>query len=371
VRLRLLTESWPPLLAWAGALGSLWLVAALWGHDPWASGTWAHWDSAHYESIARGGYDVHRCVPGETDNGGKWCGNAAWFPGYPALIAALHVFGLPIQGTAVALSWLFAAAALVLLWHTFLRGAPKAVAAGGLLYAAWAPGQIYDYTVFPLSMLFFFTVAYLHFLRRGRWPAAGLAGAAAVLTYPIGVTLAVVGIAWIALTVPRGRLRAVALSASPSPAAFLGILAAQRVQTGRWTAFFDVERQYGHGFHDPFGTIWNALLVLERSDAPLYHGNAGALQTLVVCAVLAAVLLHAAFGRSLTRLDLLFVIWAVVTWVLPLTQANVSIWRSQAALAPLAVLVARLPRPLLVLAVAAVVAVSVPAARLFFEGRLI
>jgi hypothetical protein len=56
---------------------------------------------------------------------------------------------------------------------------------------------------------------------------------------------------------------------------------------------------------------------------------------------------------------------------MPLTQGNISVQRSQAALAPLAVLVARLPRPVLVVVIAAVVALSEPVAHLYFDGRLI
>ena len=49
---------------------------------------------------------------GMVSEGSTWCGNAAWFPGYPLLLAGLHVFGLPILGTGIAVSWIFSAAAL-------------------------------------------------------------------------------------------------------------------------------------------------------------------------------------------------------------------------------------------------------------------
>jgi hypothetical protein len=64
-------------------------------------------------------------------------------------------------------------------------------------------------------------------------------------------------------------------------------------------------------------------------------------------------------------------VWAVAAWAFPLTQASVSVWRSHAALLPIALVVARLPRAVAVAAVAALVTLSVPMARLFFEGRLI
>ncbi|MCW2976675.1 MAG: hypothetical protein JWM06_1956 [Actinomycetia bacterium] len=364
-----LTAWWPALLVWSAALAGLWLTAYLSGHSPWLSGTWAHWDSGHYAEIVRHGYEVHRC--NASEGAATWCGDAAWFPGYPVLVAGLATLGFPILASGIAISWLLSVMALVLLWHTFLRSAPKVVAAGGLLYAAWAPGQIYEYAVFPLSLLLLSTVAYLYLLHRERWLLAGLAGSVAVLAYPIGVTLAMTGMAWIVLTLSASRLRAVAQSGGPSTIALLGIVAVQRVQTGRWSAFLDVQRGYGHGFHNPFGVTWNALLLVIRNPH-LDLENATSLQTLTVSAVLVAVLLHTALRwRLVTRLELLLVIWALITWAFPLTQANVSIWRSQAALTPVAVLVARLPRPLLALAVVGAVAVSVPVARLYFAGRLI
>lgn len=358
---RLLVESWPPLLAWAAALASLWVIALAVGHDPWVSSTWVRWDSHHYLTIARDGYEIHRCDRG-------WCGNTAWFPGYPWAVAALHALHLPLLGSAVAVAWAFAAAALVLLWHTFLRGAAALAAGLGLAYAAWAPGQVFDYAVFPLSMLFFFTVLFLRFLSTGRWALAGLAGAGAVLAYPIGIALAVVAAVW-ALRAPR-RVRAAAWIV-PMPLALLVVFAVMRVQAGRWSAFFDVQRTYDHGFRDPLGVVWNAWLLVQRTPA-VTQDYVGAWQTLVVTALLFAVLLQAAWRRRIpSRVDALFLLWACAAWALPLTQDHLSTWRSQAALAPLAVLVGRLPWPIAVAAVGAAMGVSVPMANLFFTGRLI
>ena len=365
---RTLRGAWPPLAAWSAALLGLWLVALAHGHHPWHAATWAHWDSAHYESIARHGYELHRCT---IAGASSWCGNDAWFPGYPLLVAALHLLGVPILAAGVAVAWACALGALLVLWHAFLRGLPLLAAVGGLAYAAWAPGQVYDYAVYPLSLLVLATLAYVHFLRRRRWLAAGLAGACAAAAYPVGVALAAAAGIWILVTLRRGRVRALAAACGPLPLVFLGVLAAQRIQTGRWTAYFDVERRYGHGLHDPFGAISNALILWHRTQS-LEPENVKGLQTLVVTAILLAVIAHAAtrIGR-LTALDMLLLVWAVVVWAVPLTQGNISVQRSQAALAPLAILVARLPRPVLVVAVAAVVALSEPVARLYFDNLLI
>jgi len=340
------------------------VIALAHGHDPWHAATWSHWDSAHYAEIAGRGYDLHRC-------GSSWCGNTAWFPGYPMLMAGLHALGVPLLTGGVAVAWFCSAAALVALWRLFLRELTPFAAWGGLLFAGWAPGQVYDYAVYPLSLLVLLTVAYLHLLRRRRWLLAGLAGAGAAVTYPLGVALALTGAAWILLTLGRGRARAIAAACVPVALGFAAVIIAQRIQTGRWTAYFDVERTYEHGLHDPFGAITNAVILWHRTQS-LEPENVKGLQTLVVSAILLVVLAHAAVRiKRLTALDALLLIWALVTWAVPLTQGNISVQRSQAALAPLAVLVARLPRPVLLVAVAAVVALSEPVAHLYFDGRLI
>jgi hypothetical protein len=277
-----------------------------------------------------------------------------------------------LQWSAVVISWLFALASLVLLWRTFLRDVPRVVAAGGLVFAAVAPGLVYGYGVFPLSMLVFLTIAYLWLLTRERWIVAGLVGAAAAVTYPIGVTLPFIAAVWIVATRRAGRTHAIVLAAAPAPLAFAIFMATQRLQTGRWSAFFDVQSQYGTGVHDPIGVTWNSVLIVLRADHPFSHYHAGELQTLIVGLILVAVVVHYLVrARGATRVDHLLVLWAIVTWAFPATQANVSLWRSNAALMPLAVLVARLPRPLLAAAVIAAAAIASPVAWLFFQGRLI
>jgi hypothetical protein len=359
----------PPLVAWLGALGLLLLVAALSGFSPWHAGTWARWDSALYEDIARHGYTLVRC-PTDADPD-AWCGNAGWFPGYPWIVAGLSAPGLPVAGVAVAVSWLFAGATLVLLWFTFLEARLTWGSAAVLAYAACAPGLIYDYAIYPLSMLAFFTVAYLWCLYRGRWLLAGAAGAAAVLAYPIGLVLPVVAVVWIALTVDRGRGRAIVSSVAGPALAVLVLSVVQRVETGRWDAYLKVQAKYGHGLHEPLGQIWNALVPLTRGE-PFTRANAPALQTLLVSAVLLAALVQLAVRRrEATRLDGLIALWAVTAWVLPLTAAHLSIWRSEAALLPLALLVGRMPRPVSIGFAAAAAVVAVPVAVLYLHGRLV
>ena len=361
----------PPLLIWAATTAVVVSCAAAFGYDPSRSATWARWDSIQYLGIAHDGYDLSHCTTSYTP--ADWCGDAGWFPAYPWLVRALHFVGLPLGGTAVAVSWFFGAATLVLLWNTFFKRRTDVTALGALVYAAWAPGQIYDYAVFPLSMLAFFTVASLWFLHRGRYVAAGLSGAVAALTYPLGVLLIPVSALW--LLAQRGspwraRLRRTAYASGIAALGVVALLIDQRIETGHWNAYFLVQDKYHHSLQNPIAATRDSL-------RPLVHGSpfalltAPAFQTAVVTAALLAVLVHTLLHRrTADRLDGLLIMWALATWALPLSQAAVSIQRSQAALLPLAILLRRLPRPLLFALIAAAVPVAVAMEKLFLQGKI-
>jgi hypothetical protein len=358
-----------PFAVWAVTAASIAIAAAAFGYAPLDSATWARWDSVHYEAIARRGYDLERCVATYTPT--DWCGNAGWFPAYPSLVGVLHRAGLPLRGTAVVVSWLFAAATLVLLWRTFLHRRIEVAALGALVYAAWAPGQIYNYAVFPLSMLAFFTVLHLWLVQRGRYPSAGLAGAVAVLSYPLGLVLVPVSALW--LLVDRSaalvsRLRRIAWACGIPLASALALAVDQKLETGHWNAYLLVQEKYGHHLQNPVAATRDAL-------EPLVHGSSltlsdtPALQTALVTAALLAVLVNAAVGRR-ERGDGLLLAWAVATWAVPLGQAAVSLPRGQAALLPLAILVRRLPRPVIGALVIAAIPIAICMEKLFLDGKL-
>jgi len=359
-----------PLVAAACAVAGVAMVAAVLGYSPWESSTWFRWDSGLYEDIARDGYDVFPC----EDEPAKWCGDAAWFPAYPWLIGGLHQLGLPLRGTAVLVSWLFAAGTIVLLWATFLERRTGAAATAAVFYAAFAPGQIYYYAVFPLSMLTFATLACLWLLYRERYLTAGIAGAVAALSYPVGVLLAPIAAMWLMAqrSVPlRERLRRVAITSGPILAGIWLFMVVQWIETGHWDAFFLIQKKYAelHGSQHPFVATWDIV----RGGVENFSNGIAAvigLQTALVTIVLALVLVSAVLRRrSLDRVDSLLLVWAVVTWV-ALFQAF-SVQRGQAALLPLAVLVARLPTRLAWSLALIAAAIAVWMESYFLDGTLI
>ncbi|MFL5950852.1 MAG: hypothetical protein ACJ74M_04535 [Gaiellaceae bacterium] len=350
-----------PLALWAVMVLAVVGLAWAFGYAPFHGATWSRYDSIHYEQIARNGYDLVRCPPGVWKPG-AWCGDAGWFPGYPWLVAPLHAAGLPLRGSAIAVSWAFAAATLVLLWNTFFRRRRNNVLA--LVYAAWAPGMIYGVSIFPLSVLAFFTVAWLWLLGRDRFLAAGLAGAAAVLAYPLGVLLIPLSAAWI-----LARRRAW-ITAALSAGGLAVLFADQAIETGHWNAYSLVQRNYGHHLINPVATTRDLLKPIVTSSELTHVGPA--LQSLLVTCVLIAVLVVAVRRRRLLeRWELLVLLWAVVTWIVPLGQSYLSVQRSQAALVPVVVLFRRLPRPLVVVFAVAAIAVAVLVEKLFLEGKIV
>lgn len=370
--MRLWRLAGPPLVIWAATATTVAVAAAAFGYSPFHGHTWARRDSTHYLTIARGGYEFYRCPPDYPFPG--WCGNAGWFPAYPWVVGALYDLGLPLPGIAAVVSWVFAAATLVLLWNTFLDRRISVTALAALTYAAFAPGQIYHYAIFPLSMLAFFTVAHLWFLHRGRWIAAGLAGAVAALSYPLGVLLVPVSAAWLLIdraVAIRERLRRIAIASGLTLGGVVVLAIDQRIETGRWNAYTLVQDKYGHHFQ-------NAIAATRDSLRPLVHGSpfelskAPAWQTALVTFALVAVVLWALrHRRSLDRVDALILLWAIPTWALPLSQAAVSIQRSQAALLPLAIAVRRLPRTLIVVLVVFAIPIAVAMEKLFLQGKIV
>lgn len=359
-----------PLAAAVCAVASAATVAAVLGYSPWESSTWSRWDSGLYEDIARDGYDLLPCEDEPT----KWCGDAAWFPAYPWLVGGLHQLGLPLRGTAVVVSWLFAVGTIVLIWATFLERRVGAAAVAGLFYAAFAPGQIYHYAVFPLSMLAFATVACLWLLSRGRYLAAGVSGAVAALSYPVGVLLVPVSAVW--LLAHRGvslgeRLRRTAITSGLMVAGLWIFMIVQRLDTGHWDAFFLIQKKYEnlHGSQNPIVATWDLL----RGAVENFGGGVAFVvgaQTALVTVVLAAVLVHAIVRRrSLDGADALLLLWAVGTWAV-LNQAF-SVQRGQAALLPIAVLVARLPTRLAWSLALTAAAIAVWMESYFLDGTLI
>jgi hypothetical protein len=337
--------------------------------DPRA--TWSRWDSGLYLSIAEHGYSIFVCPPGTPPG---WCGNAGWFPGYPWLVGVFTTVGAPAAPGALALGWLLGLATLVLLWRVLPACTPRSAAVVALGYAAFAPGMFYRYAVYPLSLLTVATVAFLALMQRGRWFAAGIAAGVGVLAYPIGLVAAPAGAVWLLAqrSVPlRARVWRVGLMAYPSLVALWILVSDQWLETGRWNAYLLVHRKYLNRRQEPFDAVRAAWNTVIGHGSWFTLAKAPALQTLLVAFVLACVLLELVICRGpFARADALVAIWASFAWTVPLSETNLSTWREEAALLPLALLIRRLPRPLGATITVAAAVLAVAMTKLYLRNVL-
>jgi len=364
---------WLPVAAWLLATSAVFATCALSGRSPFRTAPWVRWDSFQYLDISRRGYTLVGCV--RPSGLLAWCGNAPWFPAYPWVVRAVAAVGLDHAVVAVVLAWLFQLATVLLLWSSFYRRRVDFEAVAAVLFAAFAPGLIYDYAVFPLSMLAFFTVLYLRLLSREQWLLAGLTGFVLVLTYPVGIaapiaaTLALLT-AYRRVPDPSRRHRAL-LSVGPSVVA-LGLLpVVQAWSTGHWDAYFLANASYGHTLVEPFSRTIHAVELLAHRQL-FTLANAPYAQALLVTFAVACVLAALVFKHAATTpFQVLFALWMLVAWLIPQATAGTSEYRAEAVLLPMAVMIGTLPRFLAVALVAAAVAISIPIEVLFLRGTLI
>ncbi len=354
----------------------LWVAARAEGAQFFSAISWFKWDSLLYSDIAQKGYYLHRCTPAEyTGPLPPWCGDTAWFPGYPAVLAVLDGLGLPPVGMAVLVSWVFDLAVLLLLWNGFLRRAPAWLAYLALAFAACCPGGLYMHAAFPMSMTVFFILLWLLALRDRRWVWAGLAGGCAAFCYPTAVVLVPLAVVWIWVEDGGSLMRrciAITESGGLTGLGILVALAVGAIGSGRLNAFPLAQSHYEHGFHEPFSILWPLIhgALSGASGVPWAQGVEALLAAFMVV-MLAIGLIGLALRGRLTRWDVFLMAFIVVFWLFPATQANESYWRGDTLLLPAALLMLRVRAELSVLICAASIAVFPFLAYYFFAGGLI
>ena len=362
---------WLPVGAWLIATTTVFATSALTGRTPFGSAAWMHWDAFEYLDISEHGYNLFPCV---VNNLESWCGNSGWFPAYPWLIRAIGSVGLDHVSFAIGLAWLFDLAAVVLLWAGFYRRVDFGAGAA-VVFAAFAPGLVYDYAAFPLSMLAFLTLLYLWLLSVERWLLAGIVGIAVVLTYPVGIAAPLAAGAALLVAYPRvpgfERLRRVALACIPPIAAVAIIPLVQQNETGHWNAYFLAQSNFGHWLEDPFNGTIHALRLLEHWRLFTLAGATSAQALLVTAAMLATIVALAVRRPPITSFQLLVLVWMVAAWVIPEATSGTSHYRGEGALLPMAILIGLLPRALALAICIGTIAVAVPIEVLFLRNSLI
>jgi hypothetical protein len=359
----------PPLLAFVAANALVWHAASSAGYDFFDPRTWALWDGSQYLSQARQGLTLVPCqVPAYKP--GQWCGNAGWFPLYPALVRGVSWTGLSLEWSGVLVAQAACLAMLAVIWR-MLGARLDAAAVLCLALAAVFPGMVYDHAVFPISLASLATLLCLHWLARSRWVAAGLAGAVAAASYPVGVLLIGVVPVWMVVAARHGGvwrwLGRTALVTGLVTAGLVAVLATARWQTGAWDAYLKVQAHYGNTrLHNPIDTYrWGIAAKaapldgyrrpipdhVDTKEAPRrqYEVVAG-----LVVLGLAAVVARRLFTRTaIDPLDWAVMLCVAAFWVGQLaTGVRVHHYRGDALLVPLVLLLRYLPRPVQVVLVA-------------------
>lgn len=367
-------EVWTPAAAFLAATLALWIAANAAGLPFFASSSWVRWDANQYIAIASHGYRLYPCPASYPPQSS--CGDAGWFPAYPALLAPLFRLGLPRDTTAVLVSSGFAFATLVLLWNGFLRGRRTLGSYLALFLTAFVPGAVYGRAAFPMSLTAFLVLLCLFMLKRERPWGAALAAAGAAACYPTAVLTAPLVAAYVLLS--RGQVptrQRIARAVAVFLIAVSGLLAALGVmwiQTGAWNAYFEVQGKYRHGFHDPFAALLSNVRMAWGH--PLDLAAIPAIESAFVGALVLTVFVTAALAarrRTVSRFEGFALVCLLVLWLGPLTQANVNLYRGDLVLLPIAaILIPRVPKPVASLAFVASGTLCALIAYAFFRGLI-
>jgi len=131
----------------------------------WQPSNWFAWDTSNYMSIALHGRTYGLCgtpgFPMPFDKSTVWCGTAAWFPGFPWIMALVHSFGIEILNSGVIVTNIALVVAIFLAWFGWARTLPFPRAFFILLLFVVFPGAAYNFAAFPMSLTLAFLVGAL------------------------------------------------------------------------------------------------------------------------------------------------------------------------------------------------------------------
>ncbi|MFC4147722.1 hypothetical protein ACFO0M_15805 [Micromonospora mangrovi] len=407
---RLLWRWGPPLVAFLASNLMYAVAAARGGYHYLDASVHTRFDSVQYLGIADRGYEMFSCGVNArlAANYGadSWCGNAGWFPLYSGLVALLRrVTGLSLDGAGFVVTELATLSLVLLAWWALSQALPaeegQGVAGPGsgrdgapartlavLALVLLIPGAVYFHANFPMSLAVAASMAYVLFLARRRWVAAGLAGALATAAYPIGGLVAVVGLVAVGVLVARRRLTAgravgvlAAVCALPA-AGMLAVFAVLQVTVGHWNGYFLIQEHYSGGRgHNPVGNfrwevarparVWVVdpdphLVARLHETVRLSIWVALALVLLVVAAAVVG-----ARRDRLTAVDAGLTVFMVAMFVAPLVVGNQVVqYRSHTLLVPGLLVLRHLPAWLLWPLVVLLVPLAYRMGTLFFPSLL-
>lgn len=153
---------------------------------------YAKFDSGHYLSIAKSGYECFSCYEmfGNQYSTSDWCGNTGWFPGYPFFIKYFGYWIKDFTISAFILNHIFFFSSLIIVFK-LLELFDYKNKIGLLALCALCPGFIYYSAIFPLSgVLFFNLMAIYGFVSNNKiLIIIGIFGA--TIFYPTGIFIVI------------------------------------------------------------------------------------------------------------------------------------------------------------------------------------
>jgi hypothetical protein len=346
--------------------------------------TWSRFDSLNYLDIARHGVTFGKCahfhfVGRPILYGQKWCGTAAWLPGYPWLIRALHATGVGLNASGVLIAWIATAVALFLAWYGWGRDLSHGRAFLVLLLIGLFPGAVYNFALFPTSVALALVLGALVAANRRRFVVAALLMLGSGLCYPS---------AWFAAAGFAVALVVVAHRFTPSrqvERALSGLLALSSLLvlmliSKPWNAFFLIDRQSAvraNGFpgQEFLRLLFTHDTVSQRLIGIFYGWVLAAQASIAMVLVTVACAIAIRSWRS-TSPDVSLVypaaVGAAVFLGVVAANANGGAWnRSIVLAAPSAVCLRRVPLAWLLAMVVGVGAVTAVLSSAFFDGRLV
>ncbi|MFD0265903.1 hypothetical protein ACFVGY_04800 [Streptomyces sp. NPDC127106] len=360
----------PPLIAWLLSNLVTWLVAraSVAGDGSrvsyWSTGSRRRWDSEHYLSIARTGYEMFWCRERHPDFPDVMCGNVAWFPGYPMAVRALSATGLSYELSAVVVTEAALFGMFAVLW--WLLGARLRWSTGlTLAIGAVFPGGVYLHAMFPIALGTLALLVCVAGVKRGSWGLAAAGGFVAAACHPVGAAAVVVMLLLSASFAWRGHTRLLRCAKAGLSAALAacGVLWAKWLMwqaTGRWNAYETIQASsYGQGgLRQPFDEMRKAYdfpfrhwyapegqlsWLVEQSLAA--HRTQFWLNAALVLLVVVAAGLRLVRDRRLDAEEWAALILVVVIYLLPFfAGAEMSWYRNHAQMFVGLVLVRNLPR---------------------------
>jgi hypothetical protein len=360
----------PPFLAAFLMFAAYAVAVRASGSTLFAIDTWFKWDSGHYFDIAHKGYELMDCAGIPPHHPGQWCGNTAWFPGYPYLVRGVHLLtSIDTKLVAVIVSQFFAVVSLTLIWNLFLsrRNFPL------LLLCAFAPGTYYFLLIFPMSMTMCFMLVTLWAQRQQDYLLAFLAGTVAGFTYPSGMWLAgglAAGLLFEHWRGRRPRLRAWLPVAGPI-VGFCLVLLEHQLVLGVWNAFFLNEEKYQLGINNPVTALYQRLAYVWA----LKPGWPAAFQSLIAAVIVVTAGVSAAravWRRTEEPGDVAVAVQGLTYWVLPLALGGgLSVFRSESLLVPAVTGLQRIARLAVVVLLLAAITIWIMMATEFARGSLV